>query len=58
MLSRRDDIQYELNRVDDRLAEKDLHLHLALVGGAALIMNGMDAYETEDMEYHSYYQRN
>lgn len=50
MFSLRDDIQYELQRLNDRLKAKGLFLTLQLVGGSALIMNGLTSYETEDMD--------
>lgn len=46
----RDDIEYQLTKLNDKLTYYGLHLDLTIVGGSALILNGINAIETEDID--------
>lgn len=46
----KDEIYYELGRVDKILKKNGLYLNLKIVGGAALIFNGINCIETHDID--------
>lgn len=46
----KDEIYYELGRLNRELVNKHLYLNLTVVGGAALIFNNIDTIETSDID--------
>lgn len=46
----KDEIYDELSRLNRRLQSADLYLNLQIVGGAALIFNGINSIETGDID--------
>ena len=49
-LYRKEDIYYALEMINRRLASRNLYLSLKIVGGDALIFNGIRSVETEDID--------
>ena len=46
----KEDIYDSLTRINKRLAKNNLYLNLKIVGGAALIFNGINTIETNDID--------
>ncbi len=47
-------IYYELNKINSVLQNRNLYLNLRIVGGAALLFNGISAVETVDIDVINY----
>ncbi|TVR29646.1 MAG: hypothetical protein EA388_15280 [Nitriliruptor sp.] len=50
MLDERDTLIEALARLGDTLADRDLHFHVAIVGGAALLLTGQISRPTQDVD--------